>query len=101
MLGVLPDETNAPDGTFGPGTGGLSVSPGSLWHVPNHRRPHGMGRGATGPVRDWIFMIDDGGLRATSLSTRLDPVNPIRHAFVEPIRILKLSEYNAVLVTTQ
>lgn len=50
MLGVLPSETDSADGTFGPGTGGMSVSPDSPWNVPDHRRPRAMGRGATGPA---------------------------------------------------
>lgn len=90
MLGALPSETDSADGTFGPGTGGMSVSPDSPWPIPHHRRPRGMGRGATGPAQDWVFGIDNGALYAAALAARLDPNNPARHAFVEPTTTMRL-----------
>ena len=74
MLGALPSETDSTDGTFGPGTGGMSVSPDSPWHVPHHRRPRGMGRGSTGAARDWVFGIDNDALYVAALAARLDPI---------------------------
>lgn len=100
-LGALPSETYSSDGTFGPGTGGISVSPNSPWHIPQHRRPRGMGRGSTGPGKDWVFGIDNGGLHVHFLSTRLDPQNTQRHAFVEPLATITLLEYNTSLAATQ
>lgn len=100
MLGVLPSETTAADGAFGPGTGGMSVSPDSLWHVPHHRRPRRMGRGSTGAAQDWIFAVDQDSLNAASLATRFDPNNPTMHAFIEPVRVLALAAYTAALTAT-
>ena len=101
MLGALPSETNSADGTFGPGTGGMSVSPDSPWHIPHHRRPRGMGRGATGPALDWVFGITNEALNFAALTARLDPVNPARHAFVEPLTTMTHSAYDTALMTTQ
>ncbi len=100
-LGALPSETNSLDGTFGSGTGGMSVSPKSPWHIPQHRRPRGMGRGSTGPDKDWVFGIDNGELHAAFLAVRLDPQNAQRHAFVEPVTTITLLEYNNSLASTQ
>ena len=101
MLGVLPTETNRTDGTFGPGTGGMSVSPDSVWNVPHHRRPRGMGRGSTGPSQDCVFRIENDALAFASLSARLDPPDSRKHAFVEPLVMIKLEDYTSVLVSTQ
>jgi hypothetical protein len=100
-LGALANETTDITGTFGPGTGGMSVSPDSPWFVPHHRRPRGMGRGSTGPVQDWIFAIGDPALDSASLSARLDPQSPERHAFIEPVTRLTFGDYNAALAATQ
>ena len=101
MLGALPSETNSTDGTFGPGTGGMSVSPDSPWHIPHHRRPRGMGRGATGLAQDWVFGINNGALDDAALKARLDPGNPARHAFVEPLTNITLHAHTSALATTQ
>ena len=101
MLGALPSETNSTDGTFGPGTGGMSVSPDSPWYIPHHRRPRWMGRGATGPAQDWVFGIDNGALYVAALAARLDPGNPTMHAFVEPMTTMTLPSYTIALATTQ
>ena len=101
MLGVNRDETTAPDGTFGPGTGGMSVAPDSPWNVPNHRRPQGMGRGSTGHCRDWMFVINMVALADADLGVRLDPEHPEIHAFVEPARRLAIEEYAIALGATQ
>ena len=80
---------------------GMSVAPDSPWHVPNHRRPPGMGRGSAGKVQDWIFGINDDAIRAALLAARLDPRNPKEHAFIEAVSVLTLSAYTAALTTTQ
>ncbi len=100
-LGVLPTETTMSDGTFGPGTGGMSVSPDSPWHVPHHRRPRGMGKGATGPAEDWVFGIEQDALSPAALAARPDPSNPERHAFIEPTSVMTLPAYAAALSATQ
>ena len=100
-LGVLAEESNAPDGSFGPGTGGLSVSPDSPWNLPNHRRPRGMGRGSTGVATDWVFGIDGLSLTLAELVARPDPNNPMGHAFVEPTKILSHEGYNGMLLKTR
>ena len=100
-LGALPTETDSTDGTFGPGTGGMSVSPDSPWHIPHHRRPRGMGRGSTGPAQDWVFCVTNGILYNAKLNARLDPVKPAQHAFLEPLTTITFQEYTAALETTQ
>ena len=100
-LGALQSETDAADGAFGPGTGGMSVSPDSPWHIPHHRRPRWMGRGATGPAQDGIFGIGNKALHAAALTARLDPSNPTMHAFVEPFTTMTYEDYTTALVRTQ
>lgn len=100
-LGALPSETEAANGTFGPGTGGMSVSPDSPWYIPNHRRPRWMGRGATGPAQDGIFGIRNEALQVAELAARLDPNNPAMHAFVEPLATMTYKDYITALARTQ
>src|SRR5664279_5980835 len=100
-LGALPSETDSADGTFGPGTGGMSVSPDSPWHIPHHRRPRWMGRGATGPTQDGVFGIENKALHVTALAGRPDPSNPAMHAFVEPLTTMTYEEYTTALAGTQ
>lgn len=67
-LGVRPDEISVDgDGRALPGTGGMSVSPDSVWNLPNHRRPRGMGRGSTGPASDRVYAIREDALTAHAL----------------------------------
>ena len=101
MLGALPSETNSPDGTFGPGTGGMSIAPDSPWHIPHHRRPREMGKGSTGPAQDWVFVIQNNELNSVELTARLDPRNPVRHAFVEPLVTVSFTAYSSTLANTQ
>lgn len=86
-------------GVVHPRTGGMSVSPGSVWNIPHHRRPRGMGHGSTGPPGDQIF-----GMEAFSgfrLCARPDPARPDKHAFVEPALPMLSEPYQQELVATR
>ncbi len=102
-LGVRSPEDVLPDalGNISPGTGGMSVAPSSVWSLPHHRRPQGMGRGSTGPSSDRVFGILEGKIREVSLTARPDPVCPHKHAFVEPATVVPLLAYEAALARTQ
>ena len=86
MLGVaIPGDIDPDlDGSVHPQKGGMSVSPGSMWHVPSHRRPYSMARGSTGPLTNRIYAIGEEIRSAGRLTVRPDPADPGRHAFVEP-----------------
>jgi hypothetical protein len=88
------------DGVVHPETGGMSVAPTSMWNVPHHRRPRGMGRGSTGPAADWVFAIADTALPA-DLAVRPDPEAPKVHAFVEPRVDMLLSRLRDLLAGTR
>lgn len=100
-LGALPDETNSIDGGFGPTTGGMSVSPGTYWNVPHHRRPRDMGGGSTGPSGDCIFAITVPQLSIQRLMVRRDPRNPEVHAYVESMIERTHQEYSEALALTR
>lgn len=86
------------DGFIDPATGGMSVAPTSLWNLPNHRRPRGLGRGSTGPTGDRVFSIEDEPLEAVALTVRIDSNI---HAYVEPaVRMLK-DAYDRALAATR
>lgn len=103
MLGVRVPGDIAPDaeGLVRPNTGGMSVSPGSIWNVPNHRRPMGMGRGSTGPGGDRIFAIGAPPLATARLTVRAAPDRPELHAFVEPGSPIPLAAYDGALSSTR
>ncbi len=86
---ISPDEA----GMVGPDRGGLSVSPGSVWNLPAHRRPRTMGRGSTGHAVDAVYETAPRALSSWSLTVRADPAAPTTHAFVEPAARCLLSEY--------
>ena len=102
-LGVRVPHDVSPDaaGYISPGTGGLSVAPDSMWHLPNHRRPRGMGRGSTGPVQDYVFSIAPATLRDNRLVVRRDPVAPAVHALIEPLQRVRLEEFDHLLGATR
>jgi hypothetical protein len=102
-LGVRIPEDVVPDaeGFVAPETGGLSVAPDSVFNLPNHRRPCGMGRGSTGPANDWVFGIEEPPVNAVGLGIRPDPVRPNKHAFVEPRDRIPLGEYESAIVGTR
>jgi len=102
-LGVRVPQDVRPDaaGYITPGTGGMSVAPDSLWNLPHHRRPRGMGRGSTGPEQDYVFSIKVGPLQLHELQVRPDPRTPSVHALVEPMKRIRLEEFQHVLVATR
>ncbi len=99
-LGVRVPEDIAPDAAedVHPGTGGMSVAPDSMWNLPHHRRPRGMQRGSTGPVRDRVYAIALAALKQQPLDIR--PSSP-RHATVEPSRPMPLATYEDALTATR
>ena len=102
-LGVrVPDDVH-PDtaGFVSTGTGGMSVSPASMWNLPHHRRPRGAGRGSTGPASDFIFSTETSVLAVQSLTVRLDPERPGKHAYVEPSERVLLAAYEQSLAATR
>jgi hypothetical protein len=103
LLGVRVPQDIAPDrdGEVRPGTGGMSVAPTSMWDLPNHRRPRGMGRGSTGPSNDQVYSLQEVVLDDQLLALRADPEAPMINAFVEPLTIVALSEYATRLAGTR
>ena len=101
-LGVrASDVTVGPDGSIAPGTGGMSVAPGSPWNLPHHRRPRSLGRGSTGHVEDRVFEIAGDRVEAQSLVVRPDERRPALHAFVEPATEMPLGDYERALAATR
>jgi len=101
-LGVRSsDVTVGRGGWVEPGTGGMSVAPGSPWNLPHHRRPRSLGRGSTGHDEDRVFEISEGRVVAESLVVRPDGRRPELHAFVEPATRMQLGEYETALAATR
>ena len=94
---ISPDE----NGIVKPETGGMSVAPGSIWNVPNHRRPRGMQKGSTGPSGDFMYEIKESAIPVTRLVIRCDPAQPELHGFVEPATPVELSTYESDLASTR
>ena len=103
MLGVRVPEDIVSDenGFVRPGTGGMSIAPNSAWNVPNHRRPRGMYMGSTGKYDDRMYALTDSGIPADKLKVRPDPLQPDRHAFVEPAVTAELARYESDLANTR
>lgn len=89
------------EGRVLPGCGGMSVAPSSVWNLPNHRRPRGMGRGSTGPAADRMFSIAPESVSSAGLLVRPDPERPAKHAFIEPPEVIELFRYEAMLGSTR
>lgn len=102
-LGVRVPQDIGPDqaAMVHPAQGGMSVAPETLWNVPNHRRPRGLGSGSTGPLGDRIYAIDTRAIQERGLAARPDPAAPNRHAFVEPSKSMSLDRYERALVSTR
>jgi hypothetical protein len=79
----------------------MSVAPDSLWNLPNHRRPRGLGRGSTGSAQDWVFAVEPARLQEQELVARPDPAAPRVHALVEPMRTVALHLFENSLVATR
>ena len=98
MLGVRHkgDLPIGADGVVRPRTGGMSVALEDPMNLARHRRPARFkGRG-----RDPVWQIEDGDL-PDSLVLRADPENPDGHGFVEPMRPMRLRDYQEALTTTR
>lgn len=102
-LGVRVPGDIAPNaaGDVLPGTGGMSVAPGSKWNVPNHRRPRGMLRGSTGHAGDRVYSIDQAEIVKQPLNVRPHPPGSTLHAHVEPSRQMSLVAYEDALAATR
>ena len=102
-LGIRVPRDIAPtaDGFVEPGSGGLSVAPASMWNLPHHRRPRGLGRGSTGPATDRVYFVREAALEACAFSVRPDPRAPTIHAFVEPAWRMLLAQYEVSLMRTR
>lgn len=83
-------------GLVEPGTGGLSVSPDRPDNLPHHRLPLALGGGGDDPV----FAIQQGAL-GPDLDYRPDPRRPTVHGFIEPSRLMDISEYQSALAETR
>lgn len=102
LLGVRSsDVTAGPDGSIAPGTGGMSVAPGSPWNLPPHRRPRRLGRGSTGHDEDRVFEVAQEQVEAVSLVVRPDARRPNLHAFAEPASRMQLGDYESALAATR
>ena len=100
-LGVrVPGDVNPQaDGRIAPGGGGMSVSSGTLWNLPHHRRPRPLGRGSTGPPGDIVYVLS--ALLTPVLAVRPDPVRPDKHALVEPAELMRLRDSESALSATR
>jgi hypothetical protein len=83
-------------GTVRPQQGGLSVTPDDPRRLPPFRRPAELG----GTGKDPVFAIDENDL-GPDLVYRPDPLDPGRHGFIEPARIMAFGKYELALAATQ
>jgi len=79
-----------------PETGGMSVALHKPENLPRHRRPQVLGGRGIDPV----WQLKDKDL-PSALTLRVDPNNPSRHGFVEPIEAMNLDEYQEVLASSR
>jgi hypothetical protein len=101
-LGVrASDVTVEPDGSITPGSGGMSVAPGSPWNLPHHRRPKSFGRGSTGHDQDRVFEVAEDQVEVVRLVVRPDDRRPEIHAFIEPATRMQLGDYERALAETR
>lgn len=84
------------DSTVEPETGGMSVAVGGPENLKPHRRDELFG----GWGRDPVWQIESSDLPDT-LVFRLDPDDPSRHGFVEPIERMSLDDYQEALASSR
>ena len=103
LLGVrVPDDVKPDEeGRVHPGQGGMSVAPGSIWNVPTHRRPRGMGQGSSGHAEDRVYSVATTEVLSAGLVVRNDPIRPSKHAFVEPQEPTEMTTYEKLLSSTR
>ena len=93
-LGVRsPGDIESPDGVVAPGTGGLSVSPGTAMNLPRHRRPSDFDGSGRDPV--WALSADllPDGLRYAEDSDV--------HGTIEPGEPMELGDFRSLLAGTR
>jgi hypothetical protein len=97
-LGARPDYDIPLDESehVSPGTGGMSVSPGSVLALPPHRRP--VEHGGIGPDPVWKLNSD---ALSENLRYRPDGEQPTRHGTIEPAERMSLTEFQEALETTR
>jgi hypothetical protein len=83
------------EGFVRPRTGGLSVAPNNPAYLPNIRLPRTMGGRSPDPL--WSLRVEDLGY---PLVFRPDPLNPLRHGFIEPARVMPLDELQHLIHAT-
>jgi len=57
--------------------------------------------GSTGKYDDRMYALTDSGIPADKLKVRPDPLQPDRHAFVEPAVTAELARYESDLANTR
>jgi hypothetical protein len=96
-IDIFPDE----EGNVSGGKGGMSVAPTTMWNIPTHRRPRGMGRGSTGKASDRVYVVTDASFDPNVLAIRSDPNAPEIHAMVEPAVQMDLGAFESGLASTR
>lgn len=71
---------------------GLSVAPDDPRWLPRFRRPRELG----GTGADPVFAVDEIDL-GPDLVYRSNPLDPERHGFIEPARVMTVGEYERAL----
>lgn len=102
-LGIRVPNDVQPDGRgrVAPRGGGMSVALASVWNLPNHRRPLGMGRGSSGPRTNHVFSLAKACIYSAALGVRPDPPDQLEHALVEPTAPISLAEFEIRLASTR
>jgi hypothetical protein len=96
-LGVRDYEIDIEDGMVQPETGGMSVSPETVYNLPPSFRPVEFG-GTNKGRHAWTLREDDLG---EDLTARPDAENPKTHSFIEPVRPMTLEQYKQALWETR
>jgi hypothetical protein len=97
-LGAAPPDPNQrPDiavvgGLVRPGTGGMSVAPGSPYNLPRHRKPPQLG----GFAKDSVWELDEADLGPDLRFVADSP----SHGTIQPIGEMTIDEYQAALART-
>lgn len=99
-----PDVVPKADGTVEPGMGGMSVSP-DVYSLPAHRLPKRYDAyvpKAHGKEQDVCWRMGEGSFIASDVAVGLTlRIDHPGHAFVEPGRVMPLTEYQLALEATR
>jgi hypothetical protein len=96
-IGIRDFEIDIEDDMAQPESGGMSVSPGTIYNLAPSFRP--VEFGGTNKGRS-AWTLDDEEL-GDELTTRPDPDDPERHWFIEPLRPMTLEQYKQALWETR